>query len=84
MEFEHHLKALVYYHLEERVSAQDLLQELRENDYYARQFIAPPASCMQSIAMKGMAKKSPLKGAENFATKYTQVLNRKLLNLKFL
>jgi len=47
MEFEHHLKALVYYHLEDHVSAQELIQELQENDF-ARQYIAPPDGIKKS------------------------------------
>ena len=40
MEFEGHLKALVYFHLEEHTSAQHLLQVLKEDDF-ARDNIAP-------------------------------------------
>jgi len=40
MESEDHLKALVYFHLEEHTSAQHLLQVLKE-DKFARDNIAP-------------------------------------------
>ena len=40
MSFEDQLKALVFYHLEEHVSAQHLLQVFKEDDY-AREHIAP-------------------------------------------
>jgi hypothetical protein len=58
MDFEHHLKALVYYHLEGHVSAQELLQELQENDF-ARQYIPPPdgiekSSFSEAITSRGL------------------------------
>jgi len=40
MSFEEHLKALIFFHLEEHVSAQHLLQALEEDDF-ARTWIAP-------------------------------------------
>ena len=40
MSFEDHLKALVYFHLQQHTSAQHLLQVLEEDDY-AREHIAP-------------------------------------------
>lgn len=40
MNFEEQLRILVYYHLQEYESAQDLLQALKEDDF-ARQYIAP-------------------------------------------
>ncbi len=41
MEFEHHLKTLILFHLEEHTSAQQLLPVLEEDDF-ARTEIAPP------------------------------------------
>ena len=40
MSFEEHLRALVFFHLEEHTSAQHLLQTLKEDDF-AREHIAP-------------------------------------------
>jgi hypothetical protein len=40
MSFEEHLRALVFFHLEEHTSAQHLLQTLKE-DNFAREHIAP-------------------------------------------
>ena len=47
MNFEDQLKALVYFHLEEHVSAQHLLQVLEENDF-AREHIAPKGGIKKS------------------------------------
>jgi len=41
MDFEHHLKALIFYHLEEHSSGRHLLQVLKEDDFTKNQ-IAPP------------------------------------------
>ncbi len=41
MEFEHQLKALILFHLEEQTSAQHL-QQVLEEDNFARTEIAPP------------------------------------------
>ena len=54
MSFEEHLKALIFFHLEEHVSAQHLLQALEEDDF-ARTRIAP----------KGGIKKSSFSEATN-------------------
>jgi hypothetical protein len=40
MSFEHQLKSLVFFHLEERTSGRHLLQVLEEDDF-ARNVIAP-------------------------------------------
>ncbi len=40
MDFEHQLKSLIFFHLEEHTSASHLLQVLKEDDF-ARDFIAP-------------------------------------------
>jgi len=47
MSFEEHLRALVYFHLEEHHSAQHLLQVLEEDDF-ARSEIAPKAGIQKS------------------------------------
>ena len=44
MSFEEHLRALVYFHLEEHHSAQHLLQVLEQDDF-ARSSIAPKILC---------------------------------------
>lgn len=54
MSFEEHLKALIYFHLQEHTSAQHLLQALEEDDF-ARSEIAP----------KGGIKKSSFSEATN-------------------
>jgi len=41
MDFEHPLKALIFFHLEEHTSASHLLQVLKEDDF-ASEWIAPP------------------------------------------
>ena len=41
MEFEHQLKALIFYHLEEYSSGSHLIQALEEDDF-AKNEIAPP------------------------------------------
>jgi len=47
MTFEDQLKALIFFHLEEHVSAQHLLQVLKENDF-AREHIAPEEGIKKS------------------------------------
>jgi len=47
MNFEHQLKALVFYHLEEHTSGRHLLQVLEE-DEFAREVIAPPGGIKKS------------------------------------
>ncbi|MBU0483588.1 MAG: IS4 family transposase [Proteobacteria bacterium] len=71
MDFEHHLKALVYYHLEERVSAQDLLQELRENNF-AKQYIAPP----KGIEKSSFSEANNERGLEQFLYIFEQLYNQ--------
>lgn len=41
LDFEHHLNALLYFHLEEFTSARMLIQKIKEDDF-ARSIIAPP------------------------------------------
>lgn len=47
LNFEHQLKSLVFYHLEEHTSGRHLLQVLEEDDF-AREVIAPPAGIKKS------------------------------------
>jgi len=47
MNFEDHLRVLVYFHLQEHTSARHLLQELEE-DEFARRYIAPPDGIRKS------------------------------------
>ena len=53
MNFEDHLKSLVYFHLEEHPSGQRLLQVLDEDDY-ARKHIAPEAGIKKSCFYEAM------------------------------
>ena len=47
MDFEHQLKSLVFYHLDDHTSGRHLLQVLEEDDF-AREVIAPPAGIKKS------------------------------------
>ncbi len=47
MDFEHQLKALIFYHLEEYSSGSHLVQALEEDDF-ARQEVAPPKGIQKS------------------------------------
>jgi hypothetical protein len=47
LNFEHQLKSLVFFHLEEHTSGRHLLQVLEEDDF-AREVIAPPAGIKKS------------------------------------
>ncbi|WP_435548986.1 IS4 family transposase [Desulfobacterium sp. N47] len=62
MEFEDHLKALVYFHLEEHTSAQHLLQVLKEDDF-ARDNIAPD----DGIKKSSFSEATNSRGLEQFA-----------------
>jgi len=53
MTFEDQLKALIFFHLEEHVSAQHLLQVLEENDF-AREHIAPQEGIKKSSFAEGI------------------------------
>lgn len=58
MNFEHRLKALIFYHLEEHTSGRHLLQVLEE-DEFAREVIAPPdgikkSSFFEAINSRGL------------------------------
>ena len=68
MNFEDHLKALVFYHLEEHTSAQHLLQVLEEDDY-AREHIAPKAGIKKS----SFSEATNHRGLEQFAFVFHQL-----------
>lgn len=61
MSFEEHLRALVYFHLEEHTSAQHLLQTLKEDDY-AREHIAP----VNGIEKSSFSEATNTRGLEQF------------------
>lgn len=62
MSFEDHLKALVYFHLQEHTSAQHLLQVLEEDDY-AQEHIAPK----DGITKSSFSEAANTRGLEQFA-----------------
>lgn len=51
--FEHHLKALVYFHLQEYESGRELLQALQQDDF-ARAYIAPPEGVSRNSFFEAM------------------------------
>ena len=61
MSFEEHLRALVYFHLEEHTSAQHLLQNLKEDDF-AREHIAPE----DGIEKSSFSEATNSRGLEQF------------------
>jgi len=61
MEFEHQLKALIFFHLEEHTSGRHLIQTLQE-DEYARNNIAPPGGIQKSSFFEAMHER----GIEQF------------------
>ena len=71
MDFEHHLKALVFYHLEGNVSAQELIQELRQNDF-AREYIAPP----DGIEKSSFSEANNSRGLEQFLYVFEQLYSQ--------
>lgn len=71
MDFEHHLKSLVFYHLEGNVSAQELIQELRENDF-ARDYIAPPGG----IEKSSFSEANNSRGLEQFLYVFEQLYSQ--------
>jgi len=62
MSFEEHLRALVFFHLEEHTSAQHLLQVLQEDDF-AREVIAPK----DGIKKSSFSEATNSRGLEQFA-----------------
>jgi IS4 transposase len=61
MEFEHQLKALIFFHLEEHTSGRHLIQALQEDDF-ARDNIAPPDGIRKSSFFEAMTER----GLEQF------------------
>jgi hypothetical protein len=61
MDFEHQLKALIFFHLEEHTSASHLLQVLQE-DEFAAEYIAPP----DGIAKSSFSEANNTRGLEQF------------------
>lgn len=68
MEFEHQLKALILFHLQEHTSAQHLVQVL-EQDSFARQEIAPPGGIKKSSFSEAMNSR----GLEQFLYVFEQL-----------
>lgn len=61
MTFEDHLRALVFFHLEEHTSAQQLLQTLKEDDF-AREHVAPE----DGIGKSSFSEATNTRGLEQF------------------
>ena len=61
MDFEHQLKALIFFHLEEHTSASHLLQVLQE-DEFAAEYIAPP----DGIEKSSFSEANTTRGLEQF------------------
>jgi Transposase DDE domain len=61
MEFEHQLKALIFFHLEEHSSGRHLIQALQQDDF-ARNHIAPPDGIGKSSFAEAMSER----GLEQF------------------
>lgn len=75
MDFEEHLRALVYYHLEEHSSCQHLLQVLKEDDF-ARDVIAPK----DGISKSSFYEANNSRGLDQFAALFQQ-LQQKAANI---
>jgi hypothetical protein len=71
MDFEHQLKTLVFFHLEEHTSAQHLLQVLKEDDF-ARDFIAPP----DGIEKSSFSEANNTRGLEQFLYVFQQLCHQ--------
>ncbi len=68
MEFEHQLKALILFHLEEHTSAQHLLQVLKEDDFASAE-IAPP----DGIKKSSFSEAINTRGLEQFMYMFEQL-----------
>jgi hypothetical protein len=68
MSFEEHLRALVFFHLEEHTSAQHLLQTLKEDDF-AREHIAPE----DGIEKSSFSEATNSRGLEQFLFVFQQL-----------
>jgi hypothetical protein len=71
MTFEDHLKALVYFHLEEHTSTQHLLQVLKEDDF-ARNNIAPD----DGIEKSSFSEATNSRGLDQFAYVFANLQNQ--------
>jgi hypothetical protein len=71
MTFEDHLRALVFFHLEEHTSAQHLLQVLQEDDF-AREVIAPK----DGIKKSSFSEATNSRGLEQFAYVFEHLQSR--------
>jgi len=71
LNFEDHLKALVYFHIEEYTSARHLIQDLKEDDF-ARSLIAPP----EGIEKSSFSEANNNRGRDQFIELF-QMLNAK-------
>ncbi len=71
MDFEHQLKILVFFHLEEHTSARHLLQVLKEDDF-ARDFIAPP----EGIEKSSFSEANNTRGLEQFLYVFQQLCHQ--------
>lgn len=71
MEFEHQLKALIFFHLEEHTSMRHLIQALQEDDF-ARNNIAPSDGIGKSSFAEAMSER----GLEQFLFVFQQLLNQ--------
>ncbi len=80
MEFEHQLKTLILFHLEEHTSAQQLLQVLEEDDF-ARTEIAPP----EGIKKSSFSEAVNTRGLEQFMAVFEQLQKKaaKLISPQF-
>lgn len=68
MSFEEHLRALIFFHLEEHTSAQHLLQTLKEDDF-AREHIAPE----DGIEKSSFSEATNSRGLEQFMHVFQQL-----------
>ena len=68
MSFEEHLRALVFFHLEEHTSAQHLLQTLKEDDF-AKEHIAPE----DGIEKSSFSEATNTRGLEQFMYVFQQL-----------
>lgn len=68
MSFEDHLRALIFFHLEEHTSGQHLLQNLREDDF-ARRHIAPE----EGIEKSSFSEATNSRGLEQFIHVFEQL-----------
>ena len=80
LDFEHQLKALIFFHLEEHTSGRHLVQALQEDDF-ARHNIAPPKGISNSSFFEAMSDR----GLEQFLFVFQELQKRAcaILSKKF-